>query len=328
MIATIRLSRSTGMFVLAQMLVCSFLWANSFLLIKLIGSDVPPLTLTAIRGAMGALLIAAWLGARGRSILPRGREWRDWAVLGALQGWIPNTLTAYALSEISAALSSMIQACAPLIVAVLAHLLFDEERLSRPRAIGVLTAFGGIGVLIGADAVSGGQGSLAGILAMVVTAVSYALGSLYVRSIPKADPARLALGQQAFSGLPALILVLVLDGGAALTVIPSHFGALAALGIFATALPILLFMNILRTAGPTLGSMNGYLTPIWTALLGTCLLNESIQPREAIGGSIALAGLLIVAMTKRSGSKMPSSAARSHSDEMPHGLFSQLRPSL
>lgn len=288
----------TGL-LLGQMLLCSCLWGSSFLLMKLIGSEVSPLALTALRGLMGAALLGLWLALRGETILPQGREWRDWAVLGLLQGAIPNTLTAYALTLITASLTSLIQACTPLVVAVLAHLLFADERLSARRALGVLIGFSGMAILLGPAAFAAGSPSAAGTLAMAATALSYALGNLYVRGIPKVQPTRLALGQQAFSGLPTLVLALALLGPAAFAAVPGLALPLLALGVFATALPILLYMHILRRAGPVLGSMNGYLVPFWTILMGVTLLGEQVGPREIAGGIVVLTGLVIVSLARR-----------------------------
>jgi drug/metabolite transporter (DMT)-like permease len=284
---------------LAQLLVCSFLWASAFLLMKVVGADVAPVALAAVRGVMGASLVGLWFLARGEAILPRGREWRDWVVLGLLQGAIPNSLTAYALSQITTGLTSLIQASSPLLVAVAAHALFADERLTGRRAAGVLVGFAGMAILIGPAALAGADGSLEGTLAMVATAASYAAGTLYVRSIPDARPARLALGQQAFSALPTLAWVLVATGPAAFAGVPDHLLALAALGLFGTALPIVLYMRILKLAGPTLGAMNGYLVPFWTLLLGTALLDETIGWREGAGGGVVLAGVAIVSSARR-----------------------------
>lgn len=279
--------------VFGQMLLCSFLWANSYLLLKVMSADISPLALTALRGVMGGALLALWLLSRGQSIIPRGREWRDWTALGIFQGIIPNTLTAYALTEIAAGLTSMLQATGPLMVAVFAHFLFADERLTPRRTMGVLIGFAGMAILLGPAALADQSGSLWGMLAMIATAVSYAVGSLYVRSIPKAEPARLALGQQAFSGFPAMFAILAVSGPHAFSAAPDHLAELLALGIFATAMPIVLFMNILRQAGPTLGSMNGYLTPVWTIVLGFFILGETTGLREITGGLVVLLGVIL-----------------------------------
>ncbi len=279
-----------------QLLVCSFLWGTAFLLMKLIGADIGAVPLAAVRGLMGAGLIGAWFVICGRNILPRGREWRDWAVLGLVQGAIPNTLTVYALTQLSAGMTSLIQASTPLIVAVLAHLMFAEERLTWRRGGGVLLGFTGMAILLGPAVLAGRDGSLTGVLAMAATALSYAVGNLYVRGIPHPQPGRLAFGQQLFSGLPLTVLALGLGGVSAFAALPSHAGTLILLGVFATALPIALYMNILRLAGPTRGSMNGYLVPVWTILMGVVVLGETVGFREILGGVVVLSGIAVASI--------------------------------
>ncbi len=285
--------------VLGMMLACSLMWATAFPLMKLIGADLSPMALNALRGIMGMLLIGVFLLARGQRLMPAGREWRDWAVLGVFQGMIPNVLTAYALYTITTGLSAMIQASTPLIVAVFANFIFADERLTPLKAAGVLTGFAGMALLIGPAAFGAGSADLTGTLAMAATAASYAVGNLYIRSIPEADPSRLAFGQQTFSGIPSLVFVLGWSGVAAFSAMPDHALELLALGFISTGVPILLFMHILRRAGPTLGSMNGYLVPVWTILIGVTLLNETVLPREMLGGAIVLAGILIVSWARR-----------------------------
>ena len=110
---------------------------------------------------------------------------------------------------------------------------------------------------------------------------------------------RLALGQQVFSGLPTMIAVLAVTGPSAFAVVPAHGLELVAFGVFSTALPIALYMQILRLAGPTLGSMNAYLTPVWTVLLGVLVLHETVGPREIVGGLVVLGGIAIASSANR-----------------------------
>jgi drug/metabolite transporter (DMT)-like permease len=281
---------------IVQMLACSFLWGGAFILLKLAGTALSPLALTAVRGLMGGSLIAIWIIVSGHNILPRGREMRDWVVLGFLQGVVPNSLTAYALTEISAGLTSMIQASTPLVVAVLAQALFASERLTPKVALGLATGFGGMVLLIGPAALGADNVSLRGVGAVAIVAVSYALGNLYVRGIPGAQPVRLALGQQLFSGLPTFAVMIYLGGLSAFSPALANLPLLLVLGVFGTALPIVLYMNILKKAGPTIGSMNGYFLPPWTIVLGFVLLGEPVSLREIIATAIVLAGVAIVSL--------------------------------
>jgi drug/metabolite transporter (DMT)-like permease len=215
-------------------------------------------------------------------------------VLGSLNGWGPNILVAMALSQIGAAPAAMIQASGPLVVAALSHLLFADERLDARRVAGVGVGFLGVGVLIGPAALFSGTASLSGALLMLATAVLYALGNVYVRAVPRADPARLALGQQMVSAVTALGLALAVGNGAALLAAPAHGSVLLALGVLATAMPIVLFMRLIRAAGPTRAASVGYLMPVWTTLLAVLVLGEAVSWREIGGGAIVLAGVALV----------------------------------
>jgi drug/metabolite transporter (DMT)-like permease len=288
----------TPAFIVSRLLACSILWASSFLFIKLSGS-LNPFVLAAIRGLIGAASLALWFAAQGKSILPQRHEWRIWAILGTFNGWLPNVLLAYALTQITTATAAMIQASSPLIVALLSHALFAEERLTPRRLVGVLVGFAGMGILIGPAAFPESGISTAGVLTMLAIACSYATANIYVRTVKQAEPARLALGQQICSGFAATALALVLVGPSAFMPVPAHLAPLIALGVAATALPVVLFMDLIRRTGPTRASMVGYLMPVWTAILAVLFLGETIGLREILGGTVVLAGVALVSFTGR-----------------------------
>lgn len=288
----------TAAFVISNLLVCSFLWGSSFLLVKLSGS-LSPFVLAAMRGLIGATTLALWFTLQGKSILPQRHEWRIWAVLGTLNGWLPNVLLAYALTQIPTAPAGMIQASSPLIVAVLSHLLFADERLTPRRFLGVLVGLLGIGILIGPAALPDSGINATGALLMLAVAFSYATANVFVRTVKQADPARMALGQQICSGSVATLLAMTAVGPSAFAPVPSHILPLLALGALSTALPILLFMHLIRRTGPTRASMVGYLAPVWTTIMAVLFLGESIGPRELTGGAVVLAGVALVSLSGR-----------------------------
>ncbi len=287
-------------FIAGNLLACSALWGCSFLFIKLMHGEVSPLAIAAGRGLLGALALALWVVWLGQSPLPRRHEIRHWLVLGATNGWMPNILVAYALTQLASGPAAMIQAAGPLITALFAHFLFAEERMSRRRLAGIGLGMVGVALLIGPRLVEGG-GTALGVLAMVGVMLGYTAGNLYVRAVPavSGDPARLALGQQTVSGLVALGLTLALSGPAALAPIADHVPAMLALGLLATAIPMALFMRLIRAAGPTRAAMTGYLVPAVATVMGIIVLGETLELRQAIGGCIILAGVFLVSTAQR-----------------------------
>ena len=278
---------------IVRMLVCSIAWSSGFLFMKLAGS-ASPWVLAASRATIATVALSLWFLMRGRSPVMKRRELAPWLVLGTLNGWMPNVLTAYALTQIPAGLSSMIQASGPLMVAVMSHFAFADERLTPRRAGGVLLGFVGMTVLIGPSALQGTNGGLLGVLSMAAVAFSYALGNIYARFIHGFEAERLALGQQTVSATGGLILASLIVGMPAFGQVAEVWPAILALGLLATAIPVTVFMTIVLSAGPTRAAMLGYLMPVWATMQAVAFLGETVGLRELAGAAIILAGVWIV----------------------------------
>ena len=247
---------------------------------------------------IAAILLSGLFLYRGERVLPYAQEWPVFLIIGTLNGWLPNILTAFALTQISTASSAMIQASGPLMVAIMAHFLFADERLSRIRLAGVVLGFMGMGLLIGPDALKSGTSGQAGFLAMTAVAVCYAVGNLYARHRRAIPPLRLALGQQLVSSAVAMPLAFFLHGPETLTALADNWIYVLALGSMATAVPISLFMVLIGKAGPTRAAMVGYLMPIFATVFSILFVGETVGLRELCGGGIILCGIWL-ATSKR-----------------------------
>lgn len=302
-------TRNPGLaFVAISLASCSLFWASSFLFIKLLDGALSPLALAASRGVVAGLALVLWFILSGRSIVPRGREIQHWLVLGTLNGWVPNALVAFALVTLAVGKAAMIQASGPLMTAIIAHLAFSDERLTARRLAGVLTGLVGMVLLVGPKAMEGGA-SLLAVLAMVGVTLCYAIGNAYTKTAHATEPSRLALGQQVVSGLAALGITLAVDGWQAFARVPQHPWALLALGVFSTAIPITIYMRLIREAGPTRAAMTGYLMPMWATLLGVAVLHERLGPLEVLGGIVVLAGVYLVTTARAGQPKAEASRA-------------------
>jgi drug/metabolite transporter (DMT)-like permease len=293
------MSGSKRSFFVAQLLACSLLWSSGFLFMKLLADRVDPFAIASVRAGIAALLLSSWFLVRGLSPIPKRFELLPWLMLGTLNGWLPNVLTAYALQSAGAGPSAMIQASGPLMVAVLSHFAFVDERLTLRRVGGVLVGLVGMLVLIGPAAFDGHGASFFGALAMVVVSACYAIGNVYAKMIPQVEPARMALGQQTVSALVATALTILLSGTSAYLPVLNSLPAALGLSIMATALPITIFMYMIREQGPTKAAMIGYLMPVFATVLAVIFLGEVVGPREITGGVIVLIGVFIVTTAPR-----------------------------
>jgi drug/metabolite transporter (DMT)-like permease len=271
-----------------RLLVIGALWGSSFPLLRLVATEMSPFPLAALRGGFAALGVLAFLVVTRQ--LAGKLQLRHWLVLGTTNGWVPNLLTAVALGNIEAAPAALIHATTPLLVALLAVPLLREERAGPRAVVGLLVGFGGIALILGPDAFAGDASFVGGVL-ILLSGVSYALGTIYARRVRPGAPAQLALGQQVVSGSVAALLSLPLAPSGAYDLAWSTVAIIAVLGIFASALPLTMFLSLLARARVTDASMVGYLQPPFAAAAGAAMLGEFPSALVLVGGAIVLVGV-------------------------------------
>jgi drug/metabolite transporter (DMT)-like permease len=276
-----------------HLLACAIPWGASFLFLKLLAGGLPAPVIASLRALIAMAAMAALVVALRGSLWPRGRELRDWAVLGAVNGAIPNVLVVYALERMDSGPAALIQVCGPIMTAILAHFLLAGERLNSQRIAGIAIGFAGVCLLIGPSSFAGGGQALA-VAAMLVLTLGYAIGNVYTRTIPTAEPIRLALGQQTASAVFSTAFALAVIGPAGYANAGSYAGPLVAVGVVSTALPIWMFMRLIRAAGPTRAAMVGYLAPLAAVIIGIVVLGEPADPVKLAGGVIVMIGVAVV----------------------------------
>ena len=282
-----------GWQIYGQLLVISVAWGGAFLLTKVAVETIPPSLLSAGRGLLAAATLGVVLalsrdGLRGKA----ADGWVPAVVLGTLSGWLPNVLTAWALTRIDSSLAAILGAASPIIVGVLAHYVLVHEPMGRSQFGGVFLGFVGMALMIGVDAISVAGQDIAGQRVMVAVAVSYALGTVYGRLKRPVEPARLALRMQLVSGSAALLIALALKEP--WTVRPSVVSALSvvALAVVSGALPFWLMLRVLSRARAVVVGTTGYLIPVSAVILGVLVLGERLGLAPLGGMALVLAGIL------------------------------------
>lgn len=276
------------------LLACSSMWGSSFVVMKGLVGTLSPLAIAALRGLTAAAALAAFFLATGRSLRPRRADLVPAVVMGTLQSWLPNALTAFAISGLGAGLAAMMQSSGPLMTAILAHFALSNEKLRGAQWLGVAIGFVGVATLIGPEALSGSSAAFWPAMAMLATAASYAIGNVWARTVRDVSAERLALGQQAFGGATACALAMLFDPAPGWAAAPSLWPQIATLGVAMSAFPVTLYMWLIQRAGPVKAVMTGYVTPLVAATLATTLLGETMAARQMLGAAIILSGVFLV----------------------------------
>jgi len=282
----------TGAALWVRLIAIAALWGGALPLIRYLSGFLPPLAMAGVRGVLAAIVVFLFLWMRGQL----GGFTRKVAVgalvLGFCSGVLPNTLLPIALQRIEAAPAALIQATGPLMLTLLAGLLLPGEKPTPRMLVGIGVGFLGILLVIGPGGL--GAGTALAVLLLLAATLSYAISTIWVRMAPRGPAAALALGQQAVSGIAAGGLAMMVDGPASL-VQPGHVWVLAVvLAIFATAIPLTLFLGLATRARAADAAMVGYLQPVFATLIAAAWLGEVPSWQVVAGGVVVLAGVAIV----------------------------------
>jgi drug/metabolite transporter (DMT)-like permease len=258
--------------------------------------------ISGLRILSGAAVISVLLLAKGGRLPTGARVWAHLFVCGFFLGALPFTLFALSETRISSALAGIGNATTP-IVAVLATIaILPGERVTGSRLVAVLVGFLGV-VTIMQPWTSVDRPDLVGFSMALVGGASYGIGWTYNRRFLSGVDLG-GLSQPAATLLTALVLMVpVMLGWAAfqpegLAAIWSYdtpdsgtwfwlpLACVLVLGLVGTGFAYMLQFDVVRGAGPVIGSTITYLIPVVSVLLGVFVLGESLGAWQLVGFAI------------------------------------------
>ena len=305
-----------------KFLSLALIWGSSFLLMKIGLGSLAPLQISGLRifAGVSALLVLLW-ATRGR--LPRGRRtWGHLMVTGFFLGTLPFSLFAASEEHVSSALAGIGNATTPLAAVLISLALLPAERLPRPKVAAVLAGFLGVLVILQPWEAVGRPDPL-GFGMTLVAGASYGLGWTYVkRFLQRDNPGGLSMPTaQLLTAAAQMLVVLALwwaisrdtvaapwslrpDATAASALWPVV--AVLALGVVGTGLAYVLQFDVVRAAGPTVGTTVTYLIPVVSVVLGVTLLDETLAWPQLLGAAIVLASAVVIGMPRRRRAATPA----------------------
>lgn len=270
------------------------MWGSSYLFIKFGVETLTPLTLVAGRLAFGAVLLLAVVGL-SREPLPRTpRMYGHFVVMACVNIVIPFALITWAEESVDSALAAILTSALPLFVIVIAAVFLHDEPITVNRLVGLGVGFLGVVLLVVRNL--GARGSdLAGELALIAAALSYAIGAVYARrNVRGLRPMIPAMFQVVFAFLIAASLALVFERPFGLHWTATALGSIAWLGIFGSGLAYLVNFRLLRDWGATRTSLVAYLLPVVGIVLGVAVRGEAIGLPVLVGTALVIAGVALV----------------------------------
>lgn len=275
----------------ARFLLLALLWGSSFTFIKVALEGLTPGQLVLTRLVLGALVLFAITRLRGVGLLRGSGIWAHVAAAAAFGNVIPFLLLSYGEQTTGAGFAGVLVGSTPLLTLALATAALPTERATRRKAVGLVTGFLGVVLVIGPW--QGSLGSLGGQLACLGAALSYAVGFVYVRKYlsPRGlAPLALAASQlAAAAALQAMVTPFLTWHAPHLT--GRVTASIVTLGLLGTGLAYVLYFRLIGDIGATGASAVNYAVPVFAVLVGVILLAEPVTWNLIAGGLVVITGM-------------------------------------
>jgi drug/metabolite transporter (DMT)-like permease len=209
---------------------------------------------------------------------------------------IPFTLITWAEQSVASAIAAILNGAVPLLVIVLAALVFADEPITLGRLVGVIVGYVGVVVLVApglAGALSGSE--VTGEVALLGSTVSYAVGAVYARrNIKGLRPMIPAVFQVGFAFLIVATLALLFEKPLAVAWNTNALIAVLWLGLLGSGAAYLIMFRLLGRIGATATSQLAYLLPVVGIVTGALMFNEAVDGRVIGGTALILGGVTLV----------------------------------
>ena len=174
---------------------------------------------------------------------------------------------------------------------VLIESIIDRRRPSTRLVASLVIGFAGLGVLTLPMWREGLRGDLAGVAAVVLAAVCWGGGSVWLKRRPvEVDSVALAGLQQIFGGIGFLAMVVIMAEPLP-TPTPQAWAAWVYLMLFGSVFAFTCFMYAVKVLPTTLVSTYTYVNPVIAVFLGWLLLSEPITGYTFAGSVLIIGGV-------------------------------------
>ncbi len=273
---------------------CCLLWGSAFPAIRfgynalgIESGDTFSIILFAGIRFFGAgvltLIIFSFIGKK--ALIPKKRDIPKIVVLSVFQTILQYLFFYLGLAFTSGSRASVVNSTSVFFALLIAALLFKQEKLTASKIIGCLLGFAGV-ILVSLDAFKSG-GSLLGEGFILLSSVSYAFSSVFMKKYSvDADPAMLS-GCQFMLGGAVMIAVGLLAGGRIDNFVGTGVGITVYL-MLVSALAYSLWSILIKYNDVSRVAVCGFLTPVFGFVLSLIFDSGS-----AVSGLLAVPALVL-----------------------------------
>jgi drug/metabolite transporter (DMT)-like permease len=278
------------------LLLCCACWGLNQIAIKIANAGISPVLQAGLRSAGAALLLTGWCRLRRIPLWNRDGT-LPWGIAAGLLFALEFLLVYWGLSYTTASRGVVFLYTSPFVVALGAHALVPDDRLSRIKLLGLCAAFVGL-LLAFADSLRlPSRIELVGDAMCFAGAIAWGATTVLIKASPLARcrPEKTLFYQLAVSGIVLPVLAVNLFGEP-FALVPAA-PVLLALGYQIVLVAFISYATwfwlVAHYPASRLSAFS-FLTPVFGVAFGGLLLHEAVTPLLVLAVALICAGIWLV----------------------------------
>ena len=288
-------SRPLDAFAVTLIVALCLTWGFNQVAIKLEIDDIPPLTQSAIRSLVAAILVGLWTQVRGISLFNRDGTLLPGFAAGILFA-LEFLLLYRGLIWTTATRATLFLYLAPFFVVIGSRWFIPGDHFRPSQWLGLALSFAGIVVAFGLPMPASDPRQILGDLMMVAAAAAWAATTLVIKasSLNHVTAEKTLLYQLVVSAPILAIAALVFGERIDAMPSPLALGAVAYQALWVVSVTYMVwFALIVRYSAARLSAFT-FLTPLFGVTAGHLVLHEPLTPPFALAVTLVALGLVLV----------------------------------
>lgn len=273
-------------------------WGSTYFGIRYAVESIPPFLMGGSRFLFAGLALFLWT-QRKKLVWPAGRQWRDATIAGTLMILGGNGGVTWAEKTIPSSVAALIVAIVPLWMVLLEWAEPTGRRPSMRVFGGLAIGFVGVAMLVArGQGYDGSSLNLWGVGAIIVSTITWSLGSLYNRRAVKPDSLFTSSAMQMMTGG----FVMMLFGFGVGEGRELSFANVTSVSIWAWIYLTLIgslaaftaYVWLLQVSTPSKVSTTAFVNPLIAVVLGCTLGAEPFTSKTLFSAALILAAVVLI----------------------------------
>jgi drug/metabolite transporter (DMT)-like permease len=272
------------------------IWGSTYLLNKIVVTEVAPLYLASIRFTVASILIFLIARVMKLNLAISSRQLKNNIFAGFLFLVYGNGVFVWALKYIDSGFGALEASIQPLMVLIMMRMV-DGKKIQIKSFIGIFLGIVGMYLLVSQKQIVFQEHSLIGIIMVFTCVISWSSGSLFVARSELGSNYFVNTGYQMLTSGIMLLLISLLLGEtwtSPFTWSSSAQGSMVLLIIFGSIVAFSAFNFLLKEVSTEKVSTSAYVNPIIALFLGWYVLNEQISGQSLVAAIILLTGVYFI----------------------------------